>query len=86
MSWSMISQKNSLIKHLFGDIDTPADELINRGALGFEPFAALAQDGVVNLTPEDLETKLTKVEKLQLVDIYKGLGHVGKEHCHAQGL
>ena len=70
--------------HLFGDIDTPADELINRGALGFDPFAALAQDGVVNLTPEDLETKLTKVEKLQLADIYKGLGHVGEGHCHAE--
>ena len=70
--------------HLFGDIDTPADELINRGALGFDPFAALAQDGVVNLAPEDLETKLTKVEKLQLADIYKGLGHVGEGHCHAE--
>ncbi|MEM7793610.1 MAG: DUF4382 domain-containing protein [Cyanobacteria bacterium P01_C01_bin.118] len=72
------------IDHLFGDIDTSADEIINRGALGFDPFAALAQDGVVNLTPEDLETKLTKVEKLQLADIYKGLGHVGEGHCRAE--
>ena len=70
--------------HLFGDIDTPADEVLNRGALGFDPFAALAQDGVVNLTPEDLETNLTKVEKLQLDDIYKGLGHVGEGHCRAE--
>ena len=70
--------------HLFGDIDVPADEILNRGALGFDPFAALAKDGVVNLTPEDLETTLTKVEKSQLADIYKGLGHVGEGHCRAE--
>lgn len=70
--------------HLFGDIDTPEDDILNRGALGFDPFAALAQDGAVNVTPEDLETKLTKVEKLQLADIYKGLGHVGEGHCRAE--
>ncbi|EKV02755.1 hypothetical protein Lepto7375DRAFT_5017 [Leptolyngbya sp. PCC 7375] len=70
--------------HLFGDIDIPADDVLNRGALGFDPFAALAQDGVVNVTPEDLEARLTKVEKLQLADIYKGLGHVGEGHCRAE--
>ncbi|MEL7507781.1 MAG: DUF4382 domain-containing protein [Cyanobacteria bacterium J06554_1] len=70
--------------HLFGDIDTPEDDILNRGALGFDPFAALAEDGVVNLTPEDLEAKLTKAEKLQLADIYKGLGHVGEGHCRAE--
>ena len=70
--------------HLFGDIDTPAEDILNRGALGFDPFAALAQDGVVKLTPDDLEAKLTKVEKIQLADIYTGLGHVGEGHCRAE--
>lgn len=70
--------------HLFGDIDIPADEVLNRGALGFDPFAALAEGGVVNVTPEDLETKLTQTEKNQLTDIYKGLGHVGEGHCRAE--
>ncbi|MEM7063281.1 MAG: DUF4382 domain-containing protein [Cyanobacteria bacterium P01_B01_bin.77] len=70
--------------HLFGDIDTPEDDVLNRGALGFDPFAALAQDGALKVTPEDLEAKLTKVEKLQLADIYKGLGHVGEGHCRAE--
>ncbi|NEQ54723.1 MAG: DUF4382 domain-containing protein [Leptolyngbya sp. SIO3F4] len=72
--------------HLFGDIDISADEVLNRGALGFDPFAALAQDDVVKLTSEDLETRLTKTEKLQLADIYKGLGHVGEGHCRAEEL
>lgn len=72
--------------HLFGDMDTSADDVLNRGALGFEPFAALAQNGVVNLTPEDLDSNFTKVEKIQLADIYKGLGHVGEGHCQAEEL
>ncbi|MEM9808339.1 MAG: DUF4382 domain-containing protein [Cyanobacteria bacterium P01_D01_bin.56] len=70
--------------HLFGDIDVAADEVLNRGALGFDPFAALAENGTVKLTPDDIEAKLTKVEKLQLADIYKGLGHVGEGHCRAE--
>ncbi|MEM9092756.1 MAG: DUF4382 domain-containing protein [Cyanobacteria bacterium P01_F01_bin.53] len=70
--------------HLFGDSDLSADEALNQGALGFDPFAALAQDGVVNLIPEDLEKSLTKMEKSQLTDIYQGLGHVGEGHCHAE--
>ncbi len=72
--------------HLFGDIDVSADEVLNRGALGFDPLAALAQDGAVKLMPEDLEAQLTKVEKLQLADIYKGLGHVGEGHCRAEAI
>ena len=72
--------------HLFGDIDTPEEDVLNRGALGFDPFAALAQDGAVNLTPEDLEAKLTKVESLQLADIYESLGHVGEGHCRAEAI
>ncbi len=70
--------------HLFGDIDTPADDVLNRGALGFAPFAALAENGTVTVTPDDLENKLTKVEKNQLVDVYRGLGHVGEGHCRAE--
>ncbi|MEA5465510.1 DUF4382 domain-containing protein [Leptothoe sp. PORK10 BA2] len=72
--------------HLFGDIDTPEDDVLNQGALGFDPFAALAQDGTVNVTPEDLEAKLTGAEQLQLADIYQGLGHVGEGHCRAEAI
>ncbi|MEO0869437.1 MAG: DUF4382 domain-containing protein [Cyanobacteria bacterium J06642_11] len=72
--------------HLFGDADLPADDVLNRGALGFNPFAALAENGTVTVTPDDLENQLTKVEKNQLVDIYSGLGHVGEGHCRAEEL
>ena len=70
--------------HLFGDMDTPADGVLNRGALGFDPFAALAKNGTVTVTSDDLENQLTKVEQNQLVDVYRGLGHVGEGHCRAE--
>ncbi|MEM9804373.1 MAG: DUF4382 domain-containing protein [Cyanobacteria bacterium P01_D01_bin.56] len=70
--------------HLFGDADLPEDDVLNRGALGFDPFAVLAENGTVNVTPDSLDNQLTKVEKNQLVDIYSGLGHVGEGHCRAE--
>ncbi|MEM9089678.1 MAG: DUF4382 domain-containing protein [Cyanobacteria bacterium P01_F01_bin.53] len=70
--------------HLFGDADLPADEVLNRGALGFDPFAALAQDDSVTVTPDILENQLTKVEKNQLTYFYESLGHVGEGHCRAE--
>ena len=72
--------------HLFGDVDLPADDVLNRGALGFDPFAALAQDGSVAVTPDMLENQLTDVEKNQLAYIYESLGHVGEGHCRAESI
>ena len=46
--------------HLFGDGDAPADDEINTGALGFGPIAALAENGEVSLTSNDLEQNLNK--------------------------
>lgn len=65
------------LDHLFGDIDTEADDELNVEALGFDPFAALAVDGVVDIdvtsmTPENVE---------QINTIFLGLGHVGEGHC-----
>ncbi len=72
--------------HMFGDIDVPADDVLNRGALGFDPFAALAQDGSVMITPDVLENQLTKIEKNQLTYIYESLGHVGEGHCRPEAI
>lgn len=65
------------LDHLFGDMETEATDELNVGALGFDPFAALAANGVVDvdtasMTPENVE----KINTILL-----GLGHVGEGHC-----
>ncbi|MBN1288424.1 MAG: DUF4382 domain-containing protein [Actinobacteria bacterium] len=65
------------LDHLFGDIETEAGDALNVDALGFDPFAALAVNGVVDIdtaamTPENIE---------KLNTILLGFGHVGEGHC-----
>ncbi|MEO1447356.1 MAG: hypothetical protein AAFV46_14205, partial [Cyanobacteria bacterium J06635_11] len=67
--------------HLFGDGDAPADDEINTGALGFEPIAALAENGEVSLTSDDLEQNLNKEDYETLQTLLPSLGHVGEGHC-----
>lgn len=69
--------------HLFGDGEKdPGDEL-NTGALGFDPFAAFARNGAVELTSADLKER-DPVAYQQLVKIWLHLGHVGEGHCLAR--
>ncbi len=68
--------------HLFGDADTPADEALNVNALGFDPLAALAQDGALVVSVGDLETQLDNADYELLSDALAGLGHVGEGHCY----
>jgi hypothetical protein len=71
--------------HIFGDAETPLDDDLNVGAPGFEPFAALAEDGVLETNMADLESRMD-VEAYQiLVDTLPTLGHVGEGHCHYAG-
>ncbi|MEO1590532.1 MAG: DUF4382 domain-containing protein [Cyanobacteria bacterium J06632_22] len=72
--------------HLFGDVDLPADDYLNQKSLGFEPFAALANNGQVDLSPQDLEANLSPQDYQQLQIIFEGLGHVGEGHCQSQAL
>ncbi len=68
--------------HIFGDIDLDASDSLNQGALGFEPFAALAQEGVLDLQNEQLALQLSEVDYARLsLDILPNLGHVGEGHC-----
>ncbi len=69
--------------HLFGDGDAPADDEINTGALGFEPFAQMAQDGRVEVDGEALQQNLSDDEYAKYEKILANLGHVGEGHCHA---
>ncbi|NOQ17708.1 MAG: DUF4382 domain-containing protein, partial [Dehalococcoidales bacterium] len=40
--------------HIFGDADTPMDDDLNVSALGFDPFADVAEGGQVDLDMSEL--------------------------------
>jgi hypothetical protein len=70
--------------HIFGDAETPPDDDLNVGAVGFEPFAGVAQGGTLDVDMADLETQLSATDYQMLVDILPTLGHVGEGHCHSE--
>lgn len=78
--------------HVFGNADEPADDPINLGAVGFEPFAALAADGPsgrdegerVVLNRPELAAQLAAEDFDALQVAFAGLGHVGEGHCDAE--
>ncbi|MEM8642292.1 MAG: DUF4382 domain-containing protein [Cyanobacteria bacterium P01_G01_bin.54] len=72
--------------HLFGDGDTPPEDEINTGALGFEPLAALAQDGKVTIDPATLAAELSPTDYDTLTTALAGLAHVGEGHCKQSDL
>ena len=67
--------------HLFGDGEAAPDDEINTGALGFDPLAALAQDGTLTVDGTDLEQNLSAEDYDKLLSILPSLGHVGEGHC-----
>lgn len=68
--------------HLFGDAELGTDDILNQGALGFEPFALLANDGLIELKNEQLRLQLETEEYRKLIEeILPNLGHVGEGHC-----
>jgi len=72
--------------HIFGDAGTPADDELNVGAPGFEPFASLAEDGVVDVNMAELKEKLSPEAYQKLEEMLPTLGHVGEGHCHCEVL
>ena len=69
--------------HIFGDADTPADDELNVGAPGFEPFAALADGDTVDVDMAILKEKMPSEDFAKLEAMLPTLGHVGEGHCHA---
>ena len=67
--------------HLFGDADAPMDDDLNMGALGFDPLAAIAQDGTLNADSSALQSQLSEADYNQILAILPSLGHVGEGHC-----
>jgi len=68
--------------HIFGDADTPMDDELNVGAVGFGPFASVAGGGKLDVDMVGLQSKLSAKDYQALVDILPTLGHVGEGHCH----
>lgn len=67
--------------HLFGSADTPAEDALNQDAVGFEPFAQLAQNGKLEVDRATLEQELSPQDYQTLQEALAGLGHVGEGHC-----
>lgn len=72
--------------HIFGDAGTPADDPLNTGAMGFEPFAAIAQDGTLDIDLAGLQEKLSPEDFTKFKELLPTLGHVGEGHCHCEVL
>ncbi len=68
--------------HIFGDAETPLDDDLNVSAVGFEPFAGIAEGGKLDVNMADLQSRLSSEDYQMLVDILPTLGHVGEGHCH----
>lgn len=69
------------LDHVFGDFDSPADDALNQGALGFEPLAALAADGTLTTDLAQLKADLSAEDYERLEETLHTLGHVGEGHC-----
>jgi hypothetical protein len=67
--------------HIFGDADTPADDDLNIGALGFQPLVILAKNGELKTDLATLEKSLNPEDYQKLIDNINSLGHVGEGHC-----
>jgi ABC-type cobalt transport system substrate-binding protein len=67
--------------HIFGDGDLPAGDSLNELAPGFEPFASVVEDGVINANLATLQRSLPDETFQQLLNILPTLGHTGEGHC-----
>ncbi|MBE9128912.1 MULTISPECIES: DUF4382 domain-containing protein [unclassified Coleofasciculus] len=71
--------------HIFGDANAPEDDALNQDAIGFEPFAALAQEGTLKADRAMLKQELPSEDYQKLEEAIAGLGHVGEGHCRIEG-
>lgn len=68
--------------HIFGDFDAPPDDHVNVGAIGFDPFADIAEEGKLDEYLDSLQGKLSVEDYQTLVGTLPTLGHVGEGHCY----
>lgn len=66
--------------HLFGTDEEEPDDPMNLGALGFDPLAALAVDGFV-----EIDSAMLDADDIALLEgVLLHFGHVGEGHCLAK--
>ncbi len=70
--------------HIFGDAGTPLDDDLNQLAVGFQPFADIADGMVLDADLAELKSQLPSDDYAILVDILPTLGHVGEGHCFCE--
>ncbi len=71
--------------HIFGDGGLASDDELNQGAVGFGPFAELAEEGQLDLVVDDGVAFSAETQAL-LYDALTSLGHVGEGHCHFEAV
>ena len=70
--------------HIFGDAGTPLDDDLNKLAVGFQPFADIADGTELDADSAELESRLSPNDYAMLVDMLSTLGHVGEGHCFCE--
>ena len=69
--------------HLFGDFDELDDpDSVNPIALGFQPFADLAVDGVLDIDQEEMQAQMDVNDYTTFIAALRTLGHSGEGHCN----
>ena len=72
--------------HIFGDAGSPLDDSLNVEAPGFDMFAALATDGIIDVSLSDLEMALSAEDYAMFINVLPSLGHTGEGHCFESNL
>lgn len=72
--------------HIFGDAETPLDDSLNAEAPGFDMFASLATDDVVDVSLSNLEMALSAEDYAMFINVLPSLGHTGEGHCFESNL
>ena len=70
------------LDHIFGNAGVDAADAVNQTALGFEPIAAIAKDGKVNVDSAELQAQLSSEQYATFAKAVASLVHVGEGHCY----
>lgn len=70
------------VENIFGDAGMAAQGVLNQMAVGFEPFAALLNNSVLDVTLADLEAQFSAEDYERLLAAIPELSRVGEGRCY----